>query len=160
MILRVRLIGTAKVVSVESPVWFLNASSTSFQLHLKDSDGKDIFSTAAPPRSHSHRNEIPQHAIPLPVDSIATINNDVFWYISITNIIPQHLHQLPIVSISRQGLFEEASFSVPTSKSQKMSLNACQIRVASCRTRGAVQNNASGNPVQRAIILRPHYAFR
>ena len=48
MILRVRLIGTAKVVSVESPVWFLNASSTSFQLHLKDSDDKDIFSTAAP----------------------------------------------------------------------------------------------------------------
>ena len=154
------MIGTAKVVSVESPLWFLNASTASFQLKLKDSNGNDIFTTVSPPRTSLHRNEIPQHAIPLPVDSIATINNDVSWYISITNTIPQQSYLLPTLSFSQQGFKHEIPFSLPISRYRKMTLSACHIRVSSFYSEDEVENNGQRNPEQKAVVLRAHNAFR
>lgn len=160
---RVQLIGTAKVVSVESPLWILNASTIPFHLSLKEKD-VEIFQTNMAPRSDGYRNGIPLSAIPLPVDFHA---RRFVCNISITNInsyIQPQEHQetfveLPFGSFSkssqRRGLIEETQFSLPISM-QNASLIASSIKTGSRSER----RGTCTMPEQWLLVLRTPTAFR
>ena len=134
------MIGIAKVVSVESPVWILNTSTIPVHLTLKeDKNNAVIFRHVVPPMSNGYA---------LPVDlSAKVIEKRVSWYISVpqTNDVQQnHSIKLPL------------SFSKDQYKSLAQDTELTTQDVSLCVSSTSTHNN----PEQRLVALRTPYSFR
>ena len=145
-VLRVRLIGIAKVVSVESPLWFINTSTIPIHLTLREEDKKNtiIFSHVVPSMPNGY---------PLPVDLPAKfIEKRVSWYISVSQISAvQQYHPIKLpLSFSKdqsKSIAQDTELTIPVSSTQNVSLSVSSI-------------STHINPEQRLIALRTPYAFR
>ena len=163
---RTQLIGTAKVVSVESPVWILNASSIPCQLLVREYDEDDLFDTAVSPRSETGQNNMPKNAIPLPVDIVSQVTKKrVIWYLSTANINTteeRHPVKIPLASFSKepkkQERLQDTQLTLPFSMYQDVSLRLCSLRIGSSNHEAAARTCI--DPEQRLIVFQNYTAFR
>lgn len=145
---RVQLVGTAKAVSIESPVWVMNASNLNCHLSLS-MNGEDVFHSAVLPWSERLKNNMPENVIPLPVDVVAASLYEMYLWIKNTNDTEyQRALKMPAFKRSeRRGLTEVEELSLPLSMYQNVSLRVCCISSLEVAE-------------QRLLVLQSNFAFR
>jgi len=157
---------SAKVVSIESPVFIFNASTLPFQLAMKE-NGKEIWHTPVLPRSSGDRSDIPRNAIPLPVHLVAkVIRESVSWELSVASNINVLQQQPSSVEVPfsfpkeshKRGLVEDVQLVLPSvTTSQNVAISACSIRVGNNH---AESKSIYLQPEQRLLVLRSLNEFR
>ena len=167
IIVRVSMRGSAKIVSIESPVFVFNASCVPLNLRMSDK-GKEIWNVNIPQRADDNHRAV-DCAVPVPVTLVPTVNR-ASWKLSIANqtTIVQHPFSVAVSfpqSFSkkspRKGLISSRELVLPGNLSstqkltsaQSLSINACSFRIGSALSAGLP-------PEQRMLAFRNTMEFR
>ena len=171
VIVRVSLRGSAKIVSIESPLWVFNSSCIPLHVRMFER-GEEIWHATIPSRA-AEGSSTADRSTPVPVDLVPLANDDhVSWQLSISSSFSR-TQQLLSVSIAfpvsfskkspRKGLIDTTELVLPThfvsdamgSSAKSLVINVCSIRIGDFVDRDGLPLV----PEQRMLIFRNTISF-